>query len=334
MSDIFLLIMMISGDDMGRPKFIDNQIKQRIGTIRKNKDGEAAVCLSYKDCDHITVNFIDYNYIHEMRWDHFNDGKFDLPKEIVAQNRKGQIRIDSNGNTGKCIEYYDCNNLTVIINNNIIIKNMLWRDFNNGKFHLNKFNGYIGICPKQENGSNIKEYETWMSMLKRCYSESVQNNRPTYAKCEVCPEWMTYDNFYYWIIRQENYNQWKNTNSKWCLDKDLLIKGNKIYSPETCLLVPNNINCIILKCDGMRGKYPIGVYLDKTIGLFRAQCENPKYGKQISLGYYEDPESAFKAYKIYKEKLIKQIATEEYQNGNITERCYNAMMNYEVEITD
>lgn len=114
----------------------------------------------------------------------------------------------------------------------------------------------------------------------------------------------------------------------------MLYKNNKIYSPDTCLLVPNNINCLILKCNSRRGKYPIGVYLDTTVDLYRAQCENPKYSRQITVGYFEDPESAFQAYKIYKEKLIKQIATEEYQNGNITKRCYNAMMNYEVEITD
>ena len=319
---------------MGRPLFIDEQIKQRIGSKRTNKRGESAVCIQYNDCKNIIIQFENSNITKKVSWTNFDNGAFALPFSAIQENRIGTKSKNKRGDIAECIEYNSSSNITIKINN-IVISGISWGNFIAGKFRLNKFGAYVGSEHIYECESVTKEYETWMSMLKRCYSKSVKYNRPSYDECKVCSEWMNYENFYNWIVCQPNYSHWKNAKTtKWCLDKDLLIKGNKLYSPEYCVLVPNNINCLIIKCDSHRGKYPIGVYLDKTIGLFRAQCENPKYGRQICLGFYEDPESAFKAYKIYKEKLIKQIATEEYQNGNITERCYNAMMNYEVEITD
>lgn len=31
---------------------------------------------------------------------------------------------------------------------------------------------------------------------------------------------------------------------------------------------------------------------------------------------------------------VTEIATEEYNNGNITKKCYETLLKYEVEITD
>jgi hypothetical protein len=61
---------------------------------------------------------------------------------------------------------------------------------------------------------------------------------------------------------------------------------------------------------------------------------NPLSNSREYIGTYPTPEKAFYAYKQYKEKLIKQVAQIEFDNGNITKECYEAMMNYEVEITD
>ena len=312
-----------------------NQYKcDRIGVIKENKDGIRAKCIEYDNSDNITVEFLDYNYVSKMRWDHFNDGKFNLPFDIVKSQRVGTKITNHNGFTAECIEYNNANDISIKVNTTII-PHVIWGNFINGKFKINQYGGYVGSLDKSDDIRKIsKEYESWLSMLKRCYSQSVKNNRPTYDQCTVCDEWMNYDNFYNWIINQSNYTKWKNSPSKWCLDKDLLFKSNKLYSPETCVLVPNNINCLLLKCDKSRGKYPVGVYYDTTVDLYRAQCENPKYARQITIGYFEDPHTAFYAYKTYKEKLIKKIALEEYEAKNITEECYKALCNYEVEITD
>lgn len=108
-------------------------------------------------------------------------------------------------------------------------------------------------------------------------------------------------------------------------------KGNKVYSPENCCFVPNEINCLFTKSDKVRGKYPIGVYYRKDIDRYIAQC-NDESGRQRNLGSFKNPTDAFYAYKEFKEKYIKQVA-DKYK-GEITDDVYNAMYNWTVEIDD
>ena len=118
----------------------------------------------------------------------------------------------------------------------------------------------------------------------------------------------------------------------WAVDKDILFKGNKVYSPNTCCLVPKNANNLFIKSNNVKREYPIGV--TKQYKNFTSRCQNPFTGKTESLGTFDTPEKAFMVYKQYKESIIKQVAQDEFNKGNITKICYDAMMNYEVEITD
>ena len=177
----------------------------------------------------------------------------------------------------------------------------------------------------------IKEYSSWRCMIERCFSNKFKEKHPTYLNATCCKEWLLYVIFYVWLHSQPNFDKWLN-GSQWNIDKDILIKGNKIYSPETCCLVPDNVNKLFTKCDKVRGKYPIGVH--RVRDKFAAYCQNPLINKRVHLGYHATSIKGFQAYKKYKEKLIKQVAQIEYQNGNITKKCYNAMLKYEVEITD
>ena len=122
------------------------------------------------------------------------------------------------------------------------------------------------------------------------------------------------------------------------LDKDILKKGNKIYSPDTCVYTPQKINTLFIKSDALRGDFPIGVTRNGKKG-YSATCYahsgiNDKMENKVGeyLGTFRTPEEAFYAYKTFKEVYIKQIA-EEYK-PYIPEKLYNAMYNYEVEITD
>lgn len=182
-----------------------------------------------------------------------------------------------------------------------------------------------------ENGKPTKEYSVWATMLKRCFYESLKDKQPTYKDVTCCDEWLLYDNFYEWLHKQENFEQWKN-NKRYALDKDIIAKNNKIYSPDTCCLVPQNVNCLFLKREAERGDLPIGVR--RNGNLFSACCHNPFTNKAEKLGTYHTINDAFMAYKRYKEYLIKKVAEIEYSNCNITRQCYIAMMNYEVEFTD
>ena len=119
-----------------------------------------------------------------------------------------------------------------------------------------------------------------------------------------------------------------------CLDKDILCKGNKVYSRDTCIFVPQRINTLFVKNDNARGKGPIGVD-QLPSGNYIARCSNG-FGKYIHLGTYNTKEEAFHVYKNYKEKVIKEVI-DSYE-GKIPEPFYSklktAMYNYKVEIDD
>lgn len=184
---------------------------------------------------------------------------------------------------------------------------------------INDFNGNVKI-----NGKLIKSYELWRSMLSRCYNDDYHKRSPTYIGCTVCEEWLSFSNFKEWF--DNNYRE------GYQLDKDILVKGNKVYSPQTCCFVPFEINYLYTKRKATRGEYPIGVSFSKQKQNFRA-CISVK-SKSKNLGSFYSVYEAFQAYKTAKEAYIKEVATDYYTKGKITERVYQALMKYEVEITD
>ena len=140
---------------------------------------------------------------------------------------------------------------------------------------------------------------------------------------------MYYPNFYEWLHSQPNFDQWLN-GERWAVDKDILVKGNKIYSPETCCLVPMRIN-LLFSFPTKNGECVLGVR--KYNGKFIAEMSDIDSSESRYIGTYDTEEDAFYlGYKPYKENLIKQVAKEEYSKGNITKECYQAMMKYQVEM--
>ena len=169
-------------------------------------------------------------------------------------------------------------------------------------------------------------------MLERCYDEKCQEKHPTYIDCSVTEEWLCFQNFADWYYKNYYYVK----DETMCLDKDILHKGNKIYSPENCVFVPNNINILFTRRDKLRGDCPIGVCYNKKNKKFQAYCRIHDYkenkSKLIHLGHHNSPERAFQAYKQYKEKHIKDVA--DYYKYLIPNKLYQAIYDYQVEITD
>ena len=187
--------------------------------------------------------------------------------------------------------------------------------------------GVLGTkYPSRVNGVHTKEHKLWTGMLERCYSTTLKNKYPTYKDCEVSENFKSYEYFYEWCHNQIGFgNRW------WHLDKDLLIKGNKIYSESTCVFIPSEINTLLTKCTASRGEYLIGVSWCKRNKAFKATVSKNK-GKREHLGLFKTEIEAFNAYKDAKEIYIKEQANK--WKDKIDERAYEALMNYTVEITD
>ena len=192
--------------------------------------------------------------------------------------------------------------------------------------------GYLGEgkYTATENGKLKIEYIIWYDMLKRCYDPKYQEKYSTYKGCEVEEYLLDFQHMCEWLDK----NYYEVPGEQMCLDKDILNKGNKIYSRETCIFVPQRINKLFIKRDKARGNSPIGTTPNSS-GSYVAQCYNG-YGKPIYLGSYRTKEEAVNVYKQYKEKVIKE--TIDSYEGIIPEPYYSrlktAMYNYKVEIDD
>lgn len=137
------------------------------------------------------------------------------------------------------------------------------------------------------NGTYLKHpaYAQWKSMVSRCYSEREKSKNVTYEDCTLDSRWLSFMNFYlFWKPRYSYLYQ---------VDKDILITGNKQYSPDKCLMVPAWVNTFI----GEKRKgidLPVGVTWSKNRNKYLAQITNGM--KYRSLGYYDDPEEAGKVW--------------------------------------
>lgn len=184
--------------------------------------------------------------------------------------------------------------------------------------------GYVG-----EDREIIKEYPdiyaAWVSMLQRCYSQKNEVLKRNYKDCTVSEGFKYFPTFLEWWLEKS-----KGIDIKLQLDKDILVKGNKIYSEDTCALVPRDINMLCIKRNKARGKYPIGVTYCKRSKKYKAQFS--KFNVITNLGSHDSVESAFLAYKIAKEEYVKEVANK-YKDV-IEDKVYEILMKYEVDIDD
>ena len=187
--------------------------------------------------------------------------------------------------------------------------------------------GIVGTkYPSTINGVSTKEYDLWQSMLRRCYSDKSKKKRPTYEGCEVSENFKSFEYFYEWCHKQIGFGI-----EGFELDKDLLIKGNKVYSEDSCVFLHKDINLLLVKREALRGTHLIGVYQHKKGRAFVATVNKNK-GKREYLGCFKTEIEAFNAYKQAKESFVKEQANK--WKDKIDPRAYNALMNYEVGIDD
>lgn len=143
-------------------------------------------------------------------------------------------------------------------------------------------------------------YSVWKSMLERCYDKKYQARFASYDGCTVCKEWLTFSNFKRWMESQD----WKGKQ----LDKDILFKGNKVYSPSKCVFVDGALNSFITEKKSNNIGLPIGVSFHKGNNSFIARRSNPILGRRDNLGYFNCSKKAHKAWLNRKHELACHLA--------------------------
>ena len=177
--------------------------------------------------------------------------------------------------------------------------------------------------PIWKDGKTLKFYKTWQGMLSRCYSEESLSKHRTYVGCSVCSSWLSLSNFKVWF--DVNYREGM------ALDKDILIQGNKIYSPEACRFVPEYINNLLTDAGAARGAYPLGVTAVKSKAkngrittTYQAACRGGN-GKKCYKNFRTIPEAAA-WYSLKKKEVVGQQAIHAFMAGDITEDVYQALI--------
>lgn len=304
---------------------------ERLGEEKQNYQGYIMKIIKYNSSHDIIVEFQDkYKKCVNTTYRNFSLGKIKNPAW-----RLGKITHNNQGCLMEVIAYDGANNVTVEFKDEYKARvHTAYRWFLSGEVKNPYYASVlkVGIVgtkyPTTINNKMTKEYQTWRDMLRRCFDEKYKEKYPTYKDVTCCKEWLLYENFYEWLHNQENFKQWLN-GDRWCLDKDILNKGNKTYSPDTCCLVPEYINLIFVQ---QKSNKELFSGVAKNGKLFKAQYVNLITNKTEYLGNYQTSYDAFLAYKQHKENSIKQVAEKEYSIGNITNSCYIAMMNYEIEL--
>lgn len=175
-----------------------------------------------------------------------------------------------------------------------------------------KVNGYRAGCM-------TKEYSVWDSMIRRVYGDLSEQNRRTYGDVEVCEEWHNFQNFAEWCQTQSGFGK-----DGYHIDKDILIRGNRVYSPEACCFVPAHINSAVTGMKHTNTTGYSGVWKDKSSYV----AEITINGTGISLGSFSDADKASLMYKNIKQTYIRTLA--EIYKEDIDHKVYLALKEWEV----
>ena len=250
------------------------------------------------------------------------DAKEKYEGAVFKTNNYGDVEVT---------EYIDSPNITVKFFNTGAIKNTTASALTTGilkdsEVHDTHKYGVMDMPNELQKGKpKPREYSIWNGIRQRCYNENNRDNLMSYKGIKMSDNFKLYSYFKEWCHKQIGFNE-----DGWHLDKDILVKGNKVYSEDTCCFVPPEINCTITNNKSVRGRFPQGVTYNRTKTRYRAKIR--RGAKLESLGTYDTPEEAFYAYKPIKEACIKSLA--EKWKDKIDPRVYESLMRWEINITD
>lgn len=318
---------------MNSGKRLNENKKKKLGEKRMMNNGMNAVIISYRGTNDIDIQFENGDIRKGVSYDNFKKGGIsNLTLDNIISNKIKETKYNNQGLKMWIIEYRGYNDIDIEFEDGFKVYNRTYNDFKNGTVKSKYFPELYGIGymgdenSKDENGKTFRSYSVWVNMMTRCYNDKYKEVRPTYKDVTMCEEWHNYSNFKKWY--DENYYEVEGERTE--IEKDILIKGNKLYSPSTCVFIPQTLNSLFTKRNSKRGVLPIGV--TKRKGCSKYTATYSINGKNKTLSGFDTPEEAFYAYKKKKEELIKQIA-DEYKD-KIPKKLYDAMYKWEVEIDD
>lgn len=251
----------------------------------------------------------------------------------MAHSRVGETFFTKEGYKIEIIDYKHNRDVTIVFHDEYKhVKKVAYAECKSGKiknpFHPSVCGvGYYGVgeFKNSQNGKETHIGKVWQGMIRRCYDTKRLSKCPTYKDCTVCEEWHNFQNFAKWY--EDNY--YEVDGEQMHLDKDILVKGNKVYSPETCCIVPQTINVLFTNNKATRGELPIGVCYIESRNKYMASCSTQD-GKKSKLCNTVD--EAFIFYKCHKEQEIKRMASA--YSDVLQQNVIQAMLSYKVEITD
>jgi len=325
----------------------------RVGETIENIDGDIVKIIKYINAKDVDFQFdngeIVNGYYHTFKnkkirkKEKFNKSNT-LKKFTKRLSRKDKIGLTNINKDNIEMTIIDVINYKTIIVKfeDGFIKKAPYESFKKGSINNPYYKsianfGYIGEGIYQaRNGSKLTpQYSVWVALINRCYEPYTMNKHSSYINCEVCNEWENFQNF----GRYYDENIYHIPNERIQIDKDILCNylniDNKIYSPDTCLFVPQTINNLFPNHERARGEEIIGVYYDGRTGQTlndRYTTYISKFGKRIHLGSFRTEIEAFNVYKKAKEEYVKEIA--DLYKQYIPAILYKAMHAFEVKTTD
>ena len=193
---------------------------------------------------------------------------------------------------------------------------------NDGSYYRVKICG-VGFIPSTLKGKEhrrIRAFISWKNMIRRIYN-GYGRFAKCYENCVICEEWLDYGVFKNWYENQ------RGCGLKYELDKDLLGNGT-LYSPTTCCLLPRELNRMISDRKTKNRELPTGV-VKSGKKYYAHYVMGTSEKKLVRIGGFNTPEEASNAYKAFRKKRIAETAQVYYDNGELDERAYNSLINFD-----
>lgn len=240
--------------------------------------------------------------------------------EVIKSNNGCLVEVVHYVNTNEVwVQFQDSYGYVKVTTKRNLIKGAIENPYRKSVCGL----GFVGVLPSgiKKDREYRKAYIIWYNMMRRCYEPEKSSRSDSYGGCVVHPDWHNFQNYYLWLKQNNFYGL------GYHVDKDILVRGNKVYSPKTCRLVPQEINKLFCDSGASRGEYPIGVSYLKRLRKYRARLVVDN--KEVHLGCFDTVEDAYIVYSKAKELHIKNVA--ERWKGAICDDIYQALLSWRAD---